>query len=184
MDNKTIKSNPMLTIAAILLCLVLITTHFTSGLYAKYISRSSADNSARVASFIIETDLDRIELGTPNAPVLQLGGTDEVQSVALPFYITSGSEVTVGYSVTVDFGSALPAYMNIKLSNGTNSQTLAADGNKAEFVFSDFGTMPAAETETQKVDLLLTISISDLTMITEEVSIPTAELTVRVYQVD
>ena len=174
----------MLKLAAILLCLVLITTHFTSGLYARYISRSSADTSARVASFVIETDLDRIELGSTEAPTLQLGGEDETQSVQLPFYISSGSEVTVGYSVSIDFVDALPEYLNITLTNGTNTQTVAADGIKSEFVFSDFGALSAGSTETQKADLTLTISVSDLTMITDEVSIPTAELTVRVYQVD
>ena len=185
MNNKIMKSNPMLTLAAILLCLVMISTHFTSGLYAKYTSRSSAASSARVASFSIDTDLDRIKLGSIDAPTLQLGGTDEIQSVQLPFYISNGSEVSVGYSIIVDFGSTpLPEYMNLKLSNGSFSQTISGDGSKSKFNFADFGSLPAASSGEQKVELLLTISVSDLSMITEELSIPTAELTVRVYQVD
>lgn len=184
MNNKMMKSNIMLKLTAVLLCLVMITTHFTSGLYARYISRSSADASARVASFVVETDLDHIELGSTEAPTLHLGGEEETQSVQLPFYISNGSEVTAGYSLSVDFGESLPEYLNIKLANGTNTQIIAADGIKSEFVFSDFGTLPVGSTEPQKADLTLTISVSDLTMITEEVSIPTAKLTVRVYQVN
>lgn len=185
MNNKMMKSNPMLTLAAILLCLVMISTHFTSGLYAKYTARSSTNDNARVASFVIETELDHISLGTSETPTLQLGGTDEVNVVELPFYIASGSEVAVGYSVTVDFGTTpIPEYIDISLSNGIASQTLAANGSKTQFVFADFGTLPAASLEEQKANLVLTISISDLSMITEEISIPTAQLTVRVNQVD
>ena len=184
MNNKIMKSNLMLKLAAVLLCLVMITTHFTSGLYARYISRSVADTSARVASFVVETDLDHIELGSTGTPTLQLGGEEETQSVQLPFYISNGSEVKVGYSLGVDFGDALPNYLSIKLSDGVNTQTIAADGTKNEFKFSDFGTLPAGSTEPQKVNFTLTISVSDFTMITNEVSIPSAKLTVRVYQVD
>ena len=174
----------MLRLAAVLLCLALITTHLASGLYARYISRSTTDASARVASFAIETDIDRIELGSTEAPTLQLGGEDGTQSVQLPFYITSGSEVTVGYSVSIDFADALPEYLYITLTDGAYTQTVAADGTKSEFTFPDFGTLSAGSTETQKADLTLTISVPDLTRITEEVSIPNAELTVRVYQID
>lgn len=184
MNNQITKTNIMLKLAAILLCLVLITTHFTSGLYAKYISRSSDDTSARVASFVIETDLDRIALGTEEMPTLQLGGEDETQSVQLPFYITSGSEVTVGYSVSIDFGRALPDYLSITLTDGANPQTVDADGTRSEFVFADFGTLPPGAAETQKAQLTLKISVSDLTRITDEVSVSAAELTVKVWQVD
>lgn len=182
--NKTTKLNPMLTIAAILLCLVLISTYMTSGLYAKYADKGTADASARVATFVIETDLDRISLGTSGAPTLQLGGDEEIQVVELPFYIASGSEVEVGYSITVDFGTTpLPDYMNITLSDGITSKTPVANIGRTTFTFSDFGTLPATTTEEQ-AELTLTFSISDLTMITEEVFIPTAELKVKVYQID
>ena len=186
MDNKIGKSYIMLKLAAILLCLVLITTHFTSGLYAKYTNQAYADDLARVAYFVIETDLDRasIQLGMDETPTLQLGGLEETQSVQLPFYISSGSEVAVGYSVGIDFGEVLPEYLSITLTNGANSQTITADGQTSEFVFSDFGTLAAGGSEQQTVDLLITISVSDFDKITEDVSINAAKLTVYVYQVD
>ena len=48
--NKT-KMNIPLCLAAILLCLTLISIHLTSGLYAKYISSASGNDSARVIKF-------------------------------------------------------------------------------------------------------------------------------------
>lgn len=176
----------MLKIAAVLLCLVLITTHLTTGLYAKYTAVASAEDGARVASFHIDTDLDYIQLGTSQgvSPVFQLGGTDETQSISIPFFIESASEVAVGYSVTVDFGAALPSYMSLTLSNGTKTEALTGDGTKSVFTFTDFGIMAPGGETAQTQELTLQISISDLEMITDEVSIPTAELTVRVYQVD
>ena len=176
--------NPAITLAAILLCLVLITTYMTSGLYAKFTTSSSAGDSARVATFAIETDLDHIRLGASDTPLLELGGEDEIESVDLPFYITSASEVEAQYGVTVKFGSALPDYMILTLTNGEKSVSLAANGSKTEFVFSEFGSLAAGGEEVQREDLMLSLSISDLTLVTEETSIPTAELTVRVYQAD
>lgn len=49
--TNTSKLNIPMCIAAFLLCLTLISTHFTSGLYAKYITRDSGSDSARVISF-------------------------------------------------------------------------------------------------------------------------------------
>ena len=81
MNNRIVKSNPMLTLAAILLCLVMISSHFTSGLYARYTASSEAHDEARVASFVVATDLDHIRLGSTGTPTLQLGGTDEVGNI-------------------------------------------------------------------------------------------------------
>ena len=177
--------NPMLSAAAILLCLVLITSHFTSGLYAKYTAEASGSGSARVASFVIETDLDRVRLGTSEAPTLLLGGEDEVQSAELPFFIANGSEVTVGYSITVDFkDAALPDYMTVTLFDGAHDITPDESEGNRRFVFTDVGTMGAGNSAEQRADLTLRLSITDLSLITEELRIPSAELTVSVYQVD
>ena len=184
MNRKIRTSNGRLIVVASLLCLVFVTTYFTSKMYAKYISSSSSSDSASVASFVIETDLDRVELGTLAPPTLELGGIEETESVQLPFYISSESEVKVGYSVIVDFGYALPEYLNITLTNGTDSQTLTADGVKSKFEFMDFGTLLPGGAEVQNADLILTFWVSDLSMITDEVSIPAAAVTVRAYQVD
>ena len=44
-------------VGVVLFCLVLISTHFTSGLYARYIVTSSVSDSARIATFEINETL-------------------------------------------------------------------------------------------------------------------------------
>lgn len=186
MIRLILKSNFMLKLAAVLLCLVLISSHFTFGLFAKYTSSAAAEDSARVALFRVETELDRISLSIDEGeePELTLGGEFETQSVQIPFSIMSSSEVQVGYSVKVDFGVALPQYISLTLSDGTTTQTLYANGTESAFTFSDFGTLASGAAAEQKAELTLTISVTDFEEITTELSIPTATLTVRVYQVD
>lgn len=46
------------TAAIVLFCLVLITTHFTSGFMARYTTKSSGTDRARVAAFAVEAELD------------------------------------------------------------------------------------------------------------------------------
>lgn len=45
------KMNKMMCIAGVLLCLTLIMTHMTSGLYSRYVSSASGSDSARVITF-------------------------------------------------------------------------------------------------------------------------------------
>lgn len=50
-DNKM---NVPCCLACLLLVLVMITTHMTSGLYARYITRASSEDEARVAKFDVD----------------------------------------------------------------------------------------------------------------------------------
>ena len=49
--EKIIQGDIMMLLAGILLCLVMISTHFTSGLYARYSTVASGSDSARVIKF-------------------------------------------------------------------------------------------------------------------------------------
>ena len=181
----------MLKISMILFGLVLITSHFTSGLYAKYTSKSTSSDFARVASFKIETelDLDNVSMGITEGgnPSFELGGEDEIASIRIPFYIESASEVAVAYSVEVNFGNGvtLPHDLILTLSNSVNSKSILSNGNTL-FVFDEFGTLlpKNISSENQRDELQLIVSILDLTNITEEITIPNIELTVKVYQID
>ena len=184
MKGEMIKSNMALKLAALLLCLALLTAYGISGLYARYTYSTTLSASASVATFSIETELDGILLGGGVAPELELGGEDEIASVELPFYISSESGVTVGYSIVVDFGCALPDYLSLTVTDGENSQTIHADGSASLFAFTDFGRLLSGEVSAQRADLTLTISVSDVFMIEDEISIPSAALTVHVYQID
>ena len=181
------KVNIPMLMALVLLGLTLVSSHFTSGLYAKYTSNAEGKDQARVAQFKIETDLDYITLGIAEheTPILELGGELQVTSVVLPFYIESRSEVSTVYSVKADFGRALPGYVTLTLSDGTKSQSIMADGMKTSFEFQDFGTMEiAANNQAVRRDLVLTISVIDAEQIVEEFEVPTAMLTVKVDQQD
>lgn len=184
------KSNLMLKISMILFGLVLITSHFTSGLYAKYTTKSTTGDFARVAAFKIETgwgiNSDSIKTGIVEGttPLFELGGENEATSINIPFYVESASEVAVGYSVEVDFGDfVLPSSLSLTLSNVDNSITLLADGNTV-FTFDKFNTMTPGNPTPQKEELNLNISISDLSMIEDELNISEVGLTVKVYQID
>ena len=49
--KQTKKTSFVLRAACVLLCLVLISAHFTSGLYAKYIVSATGSDTGRTASF-------------------------------------------------------------------------------------------------------------------------------------
>ena len=122
---------------------------------------------------------------TPN---FELGGDNEISQVQIPFYIESRSEVTATYSVRVDFGIALPNYVTLTLSDGTNSESISADGVKTSYDFVELGTMEAFtgtdSDQAVRAELTLTISVSDMGLISEEINLSTAVLTIKVDQVD
>ena len=51
------KPNLFLTAALALLCLVLITTYFSSGILARYTTKSSGSDSARIAAFMVDAEM-------------------------------------------------------------------------------------------------------------------------------
>ena len=193
MSSKIVKSNLMLKISMVLFALVLITSHFTSGLYARYTNESTTGDFARVAAFKVETELDHVALGAQEGTALffELGGEgeDETTSINIPFYIESASEVAVAYSVEVDFGKlVLPDYLTLTLSKKIGAEIVKTDtpiiNDEKIYVFNEFGTITPGNIESQKEEMNLNISVSDLSMIEEELTIPKVELTVKVYQID
>ncbi len=181
--NKRASSPWLFRAVALLLLLVLVSFYCLSGLYARYGSQKGDADGARVATFAVETDLDRITLGLDEeaSPSFTIGGEEEVDSIVIPFYIDNGSEVAVTYAVAADFGAPLPDYVTLTLSDGTATRTVDADGAARTYTFADFGFIGVGA---ERAHLTLTLSVSDLTAITDEVSIPAAALTVRVVQAD
>lgn len=184
------KSNKMMIVAAVLLCMTLVSIHITSGLYAKYTVSEDASDNAKVAQFHIETDLDYITmgLGDNETPLFELGGTSATEKAEILFYIESRSEVAASYSVTAAFGTALPNYVTLTLSDGIKSETVVADGTKATFEFQEFGSIAAFEGSDEehalRTDLVLTIGVTAMELITEEIELPAATLSVQVDQID
>lgn len=82
----------MIRIAAVLLCLVMISLHLMAGLYAKYTSNGSGEDSARVARFNVivnGTDADLDVTCTSN---------EDTYTIA----VSNQSEVAVSYTISVD----------------------------------------------------------------------------------
>ena len=135
--RKTAKVNIPMCIASFLFCLTLISIHLTSGLYAKYISSASGDDSARVIKFGELTITETGDFYEDNKLMI-IPGVDLIKKATVSF---SGSEsatyvfveiMPTGWSATDDVTFAL-------LSNGkTAMQWSIADG--WVFLKSDNGT--------------------------------------------
>ena len=135
--RKTAKVNIPMCIASFLFCLTLISIHLTSGLYAKYISSASGNDSARVIKFGELTITETGDFYEDNKLMI-IPGVDLIKKATVSF---SGSEsatyvfveiMPTGWSATDDVTFAL-------LSNGkTAMQWSIADG--WVFLKSDNGT--------------------------------------------
>ncbi len=93
--KKMNRPNRVLGAAAILLCLCLISAHFTMGLYARYTTRASAKDSARVAEFNVEAEVTEVPDST--------AGTDDQLTRTYKATLTNNSEVAVCASIKMVF---------------------------------------------------------------------------------
>ena len=90
--NKMKLNIPMFA-ALVLLLFTLVTTHITSGLYARYTAAASGYENVRVAKFKVDCDV---------APVANEEGKYTLT-------VTNDSEVSVKYSVVVEMSDHLSA---------------------------------------------------------------------------
>ena len=84
-------------LACVLLCCVMISTHFVSGLYARYSARASGEASARVAKFDFEYELYDGQ-STIDSLVFAIPNEDQTFSVL----IHNSSEVALEYTITIE----------------------------------------------------------------------------------
>ncbi len=113
----------MIRIALVLFCLVMITTHMMSGLYARYISVGEAADEARVAAFSVQADWQGD---------VKLDVSDSADANgAYTFTVINKSEATVRYDVILTFESPLPYYISVKLDDVNG--ILAVDGKSVTF---------------------------------------------------
>lgn len=112
---KNTKFNIPMLAALILLLLTMVSTHFTAGLYARYTSYSSGQDSARVAKFAVQSEITENEDGTHTLTVI------------------NSSEVAVRFRVLVEMDAHLQATVEDEtktMPDGANSVTFAKDGWK------------------------------------------------------
>ena len=84
-------------VGLVILGMVMITTHFTSGLYARFISTSSISDSAVIAKFCIGEDLSSSEalVDVVATPPVTEGEKQQVQVIQ----ITNTGDTTVTYTL-------------------------------------------------------------------------------------
>ena len=155
--HKT-KMNIPMCLAAILLCLTLISIHLTSGLYAKYIRSASGNDSARVIKFGELTLTEEGDFYEGNKLMI-IPGVDLTKKATVSF---SGSE-----SATYVFVEITPSKWsttdNKTFSLMSNGKT-AMQWNVAEgwlFLKSDNGTYIYYRELTPNTELIATDIIAE-----------------------
>ena len=121
--------------AVILLCLVMATFWLMSNIYARYVTSSSGEDSARVAQFHIT------ESGAATKTInvtLQLGEKEEY-----PVEITNDSEVTIAYEIDVQ-----NKYKNLPLETCDCEGHTASISINATSTYHDGNEHPAVVTTT------------------------------------
>ncbi len=113
------KVNIPLRVAAVLLCLTLVSTYFVSGLQARYSTSGQSGNSAGVAKFSIEGS------GTLLQPIEARVSPGDPKPATL--IIENKSEVAVEYSITVtNVTNNLP--LRFRMEKDEVSLAVDADG--------------------------------------------------------
>ena len=142
----------MLVIALILLLLVMVSLHMTSGLYARYISTGSGDDTARVAKFDVATTVHNV-----NAKFVNKSAQDNIYTIE----IDNDSEVAVRCDLVLVFDSALE-YINITVDGNAPSE-ISLD--KKTFTFKDIALLaPNGAT----ADCQLVFTVTDWNAVTSE----------------
>ena len=119
----------LLGIAAVLFCLVLISTAMMSGLYARYVSRGIGNDSARVAAFAVGADL------SPEDVTVDL--SQNVSNGTYTLTTENNSEVAVRYDVIVT--ADLPNGIDLTIDGKAPTSSV---GNT--YTFSNLGEFPSS----------------------------------------
>lgn len=112
----------MMRIAAALLCLVLISIHLMSGMYAKYSTTGRGDDSARVANFDVEITGEETDLEV----------TCRENKGAYTITVNNKSEVAVAYTISVTADTPLIP----DLDSNTGTLPVGPAGNVHTLTFS------------------------------------------------
>lgn len=174
---------PML-IACIALCLVMITTHFMSGMLAKFVVTATASDNARVAKFVFDIDdgatqsipFDFDDFKTPGAQKkVDIEVTNARASVL--------SEVDVQYYIEINSKGNLPLTFTLEKNNASSSGTYASGLSSGGGRTSTWGTMKANESATHSYTLTITWTASEKDPAYAD-EIDLIKMTIRSEQVD
>lgn len=115
-------------IAALLVCLVLITTYLLSGAYSKFFSGASGSDSARVAHFspkFTSTEIIDVENAKP-------GYTAEIDFTVQNTSDDKVSEVAMKYKIVLKTTGNMPLKFTVCKSDGSDSKEFICNGTSGE----------------------------------------------------
>ena len=92
MARERAKFNIPMVIACVLLCLTLLSVHFTSDIYAKYVSKAGGKDSSKVASFGKLTLVESGDFSNPDKTAIIIPGVNLTKNAVVSF---TASEVAV-----------------------------------------------------------------------------------------
>ena len=130
------KINIPIRIASVLVCLVLFSLHFNSGMYAKYSTGTVDKDKGRIAKF----DVSAGKAGN-SVTVLSFepaSGSGSFEAQTFKFRVENRSEVAVRYSVRIIFENEIPDYLTV--TGAEKSE------DKKSFILKDLGTLDAGNT--------------------------------------
>lgn len=146
---KSRSGTVMLAVALSLLCFVLISTYMMSGLYARYTSSGSGDDTARVAKFDVSYAWEgEVDIKVQNS----LEGS-------YTFSVTNNSEVAVRYSLYLNFDTAFPEYLTVKVDD--TDGTFSAD--RKTVTFENVGDIAVAASGKTHVLKFTVSNVNDFT---------------------
>ena len=179
MQKMTKKTPLVFHIGIVLLCLVLFSVHLTSGLYARYTSKVSSQDSARVAKFdVASKEKNDIALS------INLDFFDPAkQNDSIEFEVSSSSEVPVEYDVVLVFPEEMIKLVSggdiiIQINTGVTGVIDDADNT---ITFEGGSFMPGA---TQSESYTITLQIKPDTMVAPVDISNSATLRIHVEQID
>ena len=138
-DNRRPSGNIMMRLAAVLFCLVMFSTYLMGGLYARYVTRSSGSDSARVAKF------DVVGTGDGNVTVRGESAEDGRYTIT----VTNHSEVDVSYDVDLVFSRKMADWVTLKIDETAAAETETED--QTVFHFEKVGALDPGDHEEKTI---------------------------------
>lgn len=169
------KMNIPMCVALVLLLLTLVTSHMTSGLYARYTTVNSISASARVAKFQVDT--------TPGLTDVTVDVAQD-STGAYTFTVTNNSEVVVRYSVIVKMKQPISATM-LQIALDSGSYSYLDQNNTVTFPVSQV-LAPLGDRQTHTLNFQITPKeLFDSVQGEEEINLELEfTVTIRAEQVD
>lgn len=118
-------------VAALLVCLVLITTYMLSGAYSKFFSGASGGDGARVARFSPKFTSDKIITVNNQIP----GYNDKISFTVQNTSDDKVSEVAMKYKIVVKTTGNIPLKFTVSKSDGSQSKVFDCDGISGEQIY-------------------------------------------------